>query len=96
VCALPGEKAAQAHFLRQTVQRRLERLPERERLIVERRFGLQGEPQSPRQLGLTRERVRQLQVQALKQLETELADLAPMQTAPPGAPQAREAERVPA
>ena len=67
------------------MQRRLERLPERERLIVERRFGLQGEPQSletvGRELGLTRERVRQLQVQALKQLETELADLAPMQTA---------------
>src|SRR6266545_607715 len=82
----------------QTVQRRLERLPERERLIVDRRFGLQGEPQSletvGRELGLTRERVRQLQVQALKQLETELADLAPMQTAAARAAQAREAERV--
>ena len=45
----------------------------------------QGEPESletvGRELGLTRERVRQLQVQALKRLETELADLAPMQTA---------------
>jgi RNA polymerase primary sigma factor len=50
-------------LLRQTVRCRLERLPERERLIVERRFGLQGEPQSletaGRGLGLTRERVRQ-------------------------------------
>jgi Sigma-70, region 4 len=59
-----------------------------------------GEPQSletvGRQLGLTRERVRQLQVQALKQLETELADLAPMQTAAARAAQARGAERVPA
>jgi hypothetical protein len=66
------------------VRCRLERLPERERLIVERRFGFQGEPQSletvGRGLGLTRERVRQLQVQALKQLETELADLAPVQS----------------
>jgi RNA polymerase primary sigma factor len=33
-------------LLRQTVRCRLDRLPERERLIVERRFGLQGEPQS--------------------------------------------------
>ena len=95
----PVEEAERS-LLRQTVQRRLERLPERERLIVERRFGLQGEPQTletvGRELGLTRERVRQLQVQALKQLETELADLAPMQTAAARAAQARKAERVPA
>jgi hypothetical protein len=60
----------------------------------------EGEPQSletvGRELGLTRERARQLQVQALKQLETELADLAPVQTATAGAAQAREGERVPA
>ncbi len=95
----PVEEAERS-LLRQTVQRRLERLPERERLIVERRFGLQGEPQTletvGRELGLTRERVRQLQVQALKQLERELADLAPVQTAAAGAAPAREAERVPA
>src|SRR5439155_20255694 len=95
----PVEEAERS-ILRETVQRRLERLPERERLIVERRFGLQGEPQTletvGRQLGLTRERVRQLQVQALKQLATELADLAPVQTAVAGAAQASEAERVPA
>jgi RNA polymerase primary sigma factor len=95
----PVEEAERS-LLRQTVRCRLERLPERERLIVERRFGLQGEPQSletvGRELGLTRERVRQLQVQALKRLETELADLAPMQTAAARAAQAREAERVPA
>jgi RNA polymerase sigma factor (sigma-70 family) len=57
-----------------------------------------GEPQSletvGRELGLTRERVRQLQVHALKQVETELADLAPMQTAAARAAQTREAERV--
>jgi RNA polymerase primary sigma factor len=95
----PVEEAVRS-LLRQTVRCRLERLPERERLIVERRFGLQGEPQSlqtvGRELGLTPERVRQLQVQALKQLETELADLAPVQTAAAGAAQAREPERVPA
>ncbi len=81
----PVEEAERS-LLRQTVQRRLERLPERERLIVERRFGLQGEPQTletvGRELRLTRERVRQLEVQALKQLETELADLAPVQGKP--------------
>ena len=80
----PVEEAERS-LVRQTVRCGLERLPERERLIVERRFGLQGEPQSletvGRELGLTRERVRQLQVQALKRLETELADLAPVQTA---------------
>jgi RNA polymerase primary sigma factor len=74
-------------LLRQTVQRRLEQLPERERLIVERRFGVHGEPQTletvGHELGLTRERVRQLEVQALKRLETELADLDPTQTATP-------------
>jgi RNA polymerase primary sigma factor len=95
----PVEEAERS-LLRQTVQRRLERLPERERLIVERRFGLQGEPQTletvGRELGLTRERVRQLEVQALKQLETELADLAPVQTAAAGAAQALVAERIPA
>jgi RNA polymerase primary sigma factor len=95
----PVEEAERS-LLRQTVRCRLERLPERERLIVERRFGLQGEPQSletvGRGLGLTRERVRQLQVQALKQLETELADLAPVQTAAPGAAQAPEPQQVPA
>ncbi len=95
----PVEEAERS-LLRQTVPRRLERLPERERLIVERRFGFQGEPQSletvGRELGLTRERVRQLQVQALKQLKTELADFAPTQAAAARAAQAREAERVPA
>ena len=95
----PVEEAERS-LLRQTVQRKLEGLPELERLIVEHRFGLQGEPKSletvGRELGLTRERVRQLQVQALRQLETELADLAPIQTAAAGAAQARAAARVPA
>jgi RNA polymerase primary sigma factor len=95
----PAEEAERS-LLRQTVRCRLDRLPERERLIVERRFGLQGEPQTletvGRELGLTRERVRQLEVQALKQLETELADLAPVQPAAAGPAQAREPQQVPA
>jgi RNA polymerase primary sigma factor len=95
----PVEEAERS-LLRQTVRRRLERLPERERLIVERRFGIQCEPQSLEtlgcELGLTHERVRQLQVQALKRLEPELADLAPVQSALAGTAQAREAKRMPA
>jgi RNA polymerase primary sigma factor len=95
----PVEQAERS-LLRQTVRRRLETLPDRERLIVERRFGLQCEPQSletiASELGLTRERVRQLQVQALKRLEPEFADLAPVQSALAGAAQAREAGQVPA
>jgi RNA polymerase primary sigma factor len=77
----PVEEAERS-LLPQTVRRRLKTLPDRERLIVERRFGLQCEPQSletvASELGLTRERVRQLQVQALKRLEPEFADFAPM------------------
>jgi RNA polymerase primary sigma factor len=46
----PVEEAERS-LLRQTVRRGLERLPERERLIVERRFGLQGEPQSLETVG---------------------------------------------
>ncbi len=83
-------------FSGRRVQRELERLPERERLIVERRFGLQGEPQTldtvGRELGLTRERVRQLEARALRRLGRELVDLAPVQTAAAGAAQAREPE----
>jgi RNA polymerase primary sigma factor len=95
----PVEEAERS-LLRQTVRRRLEGLPDRERLIVERRFGLECEPQSletvASELGLTRERVRQLQVQALKRLEPEFADLAPVQSALAGTAQALEAGRVPA
>jgi RNA polymerase primary sigma factor len=47
-------------------------LPERERHILERRFGLAGEPQTldsvARELRVTRERIRQLEVQALSRL----------------------------
>ena len=66
---------------RQAVRHALEGLPERERLIVEGRFGLQGEPQTleqvGRQLGLTRERVHQLETRALEQLANWLGSLAP-------------------
>jgi RNA polymerase primary sigma factor len=61
------------------VRRALTKLPERERRIVELRFGLDGEPLAleaiGRELGITRERVRQLERDALERLEDELEGL---------------------
>jgi RNA polymerase primary sigma factor len=55
-----------------TLKKGLERLPARERQIIELRFGLNGEPKTlhaiGKTLGLTRERVRQLESQALDRL----------------------------
>jgi RNA polymerase primary sigma factor len=54
------------------LRRLLDALPERERRILELRFGLDNDPQSleaiGRTIGLTRERVRQLEHQALARL----------------------------
>ena len=54
------------------VHRALGELPERERLILDHHFGLSGEPQTlneiGRELGLTRERVRQLEAHAFSTL----------------------------
>ncbi|MEM9305132.1 MAG: sigma-70 family RNA polymerase sigma factor [Pseudomonadota bacterium] len=60
------------------VDRWLERLPEREREVVERRFGLHGQArqtlaQVGEALGVTRERVRQIQLSALTHLREILA-----------------------
>ena len=61
------------------VRRTLAKLPERERRIIELRFGFGGETMSleaiGRELGITRERVRQLEREALELLQTELADV---------------------
>lgn len=51
----------------------IEELPEKQREVLSRRFGLRGyEPSTledvGREIGLTRERVRQIQVEALKRL----------------------------
>jgi RNA polymerase primary sigma factor len=58
------------------VRRALAELPERERRVLELRFGLDGEPWTleaiGKELGVTRERVRQLQSDALAHLEAEL------------------------
>ena len=54
---------------RRAVHRALGQLPDRERLILDHHYGLSGEPQTlneiGRGLGLTRERVRQLEAHAL-------------------------------
>ena len=58
------------------VRRAVSELPERERRVLELRFGLDGEPQTleaiGKELGVTRERVRQLESDALTRLEAEL------------------------
>ena len=74
----PFEEAEES-LRRQGVRRALDALPERERRILELRFGFDGEPWTLEAIGheldLTRERVRQLEGQALKRLEA-LRDLA--------------------
>jgi RNA polymerase primary sigma factor len=74
----PAEEAADA-VRRLEVRRALQKLPERERRILELRFGFDGESASleaiGKELGLTRERVRQLEGAAMRTLAAEL-DLA--------------------
>jgi RNA polymerase primary sigma factor len=64
---------AEESLRRQSIRRALDALPERERRILELRFGFEGEPWTLEAIGheldLTRERVRQLEGQALKRLE---------------------------
>jgi RNA polymerase primary sigma factor len=71
----PEEEAADS-FRRRAVRRAVATLPDRERRILELRFGLDGEIQTleeiGKELGLTRERVRQLERDALARLAGEL------------------------
>jgi RNA polymerase primary sigma factor len=73
----PEEVATDA-VRRQEIRRALRKLPERERRMVELRFGFDGEPASleaiGKELGLSRERVRQLERDAFEQLADELGD----------------------
>ena len=72
----PSEVAAES-LRHQAVRRALAGLPERERRILELRFGFDGESESletiGRELGLTRERVRLLERDAMSRLAEELA-----------------------
>ena len=72
----PAAEADEA-LRRRSVRTALQALPEHERQILELRFGFDGEQQSldaiAREVGLSRERVRQLEQRALAQLAGELA-----------------------
>ena len=66
------EEVAEDALRARAVREALADLPERERRILELRFGLDGEPQSLEaigaELGLTRERIRQLETHAIASL----------------------------
>jgi RNA polymerase primary sigma factor len=74
----PVEEAGDA-LRRRAVRAALETLPELERRILVLRFGFEGEQQSlesiERELGISRERIRRLEQQALSQLGVELQDV---------------------
>ena len=63
--------------LERSVGEWLSALPDRQRRVIERRYGLNGAEIATlddlsRELGVTRERVRQIQVEALDRLRTRL------------------------
>jgi RNA polymerase primary sigma factor len=74
----PAEEATSA-VESEEIRRAVSRLPARERRVVELRFGFEGEPASleriGNELGLSRERIRQLEADAFERLASEL-DLA--------------------
>jgi RNA polymerase primary sigma factor len=76
---LPEAIASQS-FCSQELENALDALPERLRLIIELRFGFGDEPPQSleeigKRLGVTRERVRQLEARALEQLGTHAPQL---------------------
>ena len=76
------EETVESHLRRQALLRALGGLPEREREVVTLRYGIDGnEPRTleeiGRRLGLTRERVRQIELDSLRRL----ANLREMQMA---------------
>ena len=68
-----------------TLRRAIEQLPDREKQVIKLRYGMDGDPdpksleQIGRELGITRERVRQIEMQALQRLagQREIAALSP-------------------
>ena len=80
------EELAETHLRHEKLREGLARLGDRKRRILEMRFGLDG--QDPRNLeeigrivGLTRERVRQLEAEALRELAAS-ADMQPLRARP--------------
>jgi RNA polymerase primary sigma factor len=78
--ALDPAAEATDSLRRLAVRRAVSRLPERERRILELRFGFDSDPASleaiGKELGITRERVRQLEAEAFRRLSSTLAGLA--------------------
>jgi RNA polymerase primary sigma factor len=76
----PPEERAERQAAHDALRKALDLLPDRERHVLELRFGLDGEPLTldavGQQFGVTRERVRQLENGALKKLGA-LGELAP-------------------
>jgi RNA polymerase primary sigma factor len=74
----PAEEVGET-LRRDAVRRAIRELPEQQRRVVELRFGLNGESRPleaiARELGVGRERVRQLEREALARLATELGGL---------------------
>jgi RNA polymerase primary sigma factor len=70
----PPEEELEISLRQEALRRAVADLPEREREILKLRFGLNGDPgqqsleQIGKQLGLTRERVRQIETEALQRL----------------------------
>jgi len=68
------------------LHRAIETLPDREKFVIKLRYGLDGDPDPKsleeigRQMGITRERVRQIEMQALSRLaeQREVAALSPV------------------
>jgi len=78
---VPDEQAespydtAQVHLRREDIKKALDALPERERQVIELRFGLKGEQpctleEVGKAFGVTRERIRQIENNTLKKLES--------------------------
>ena len=70
----PDEQASLS-LRREDIERALDSLPERERKVIELRFGLNGEQpctleEVGRAFGVTRERIRQIENNTLKKLES--------------------------
>ena len=67
----------QTEDLNQSISRWLDELSEKQREVLSRRFGLRGHEMMTledvgREIGLTRERVRQIQVEALRRLRDKM------------------------
>jgi RNA polymerase primary sigma factor len=67
------EEVAEQRLRNEALERALESLPTRDRRVLELRYGLRGEEphtleQIGKRLGMTRERVRQIEVDSLKRL----------------------------